>query len=194
MTKKIATAVYCVSGGTHVVMAYQQAVIVGLKGYGGGPKDGESLKSCAERELGEESGCVPEKRVYHLESGGITIDHPDDLELVAVIDFYNGTEEEIPFGNQSSRVFFYRCVKFKGMAISTTEMIHPRLYPIGNLPFNQMIIGDELIIPDVLAGRPIKGHLRRTADFKKIIDHKINPCESEELLLLEKQYMSSQVQ
>ncbi|MFA7315303.1 MAG: NUDIX domain-containing protein [Candidatus Paceibacterota bacterium] len=192
--KKIATAVYCVSGGTHVVMAYQQETVIGLKGYGGEPKAGESLKECARRELDEESGGVPENHVNHMESGGITIDHLDDLELVAVIDFYNGTEEDVSFGGPSSQVFFYRCVKFKGMAISTKEMIHPRLYPIGNLPFDQMIIGDELIIPDVLAGRPIRGYLRRTSDFKKIIDHKINPCESEELLLLEKQYMSSQVQ
>lgn len=168
---KTATCIYFIKDNA-VLMAEQQYKIIGLKGYGGGPEDGETLLECALREIREETGCVKNKRLNPDEEGGISV-LSKDLITMGVIDFYNGTAEEVPFGDPSFRVIFYRCDKFSGHAISTLEMMNPDFYDIHNLPFSEMIPGDDLFLTDMFNGFIVTGYIRRTKDFKNILDKKL---------------------
>ncbi len=167
---KKASCVYCIDAARNkVLMAEQQYKIIGLKGYGGGfdPERGDkTMEDCAGRELDEE-GCIPIKK--------------EKLELVGRMAFYNGPVEEVPDGEPSFEVWFYRYFDFLGTAVSTDEMKNPDWYDIDNLPIEEMIVGDDLFIPQILRGELIKGWIRRTKDLKQVIDYHLEPCTIEDL-------------
>ncbi len=180
---KRSTVVYFIDKKTNkTLMAWQQRKVIGLKGYGGVIEDNEDPRLSACREVWEESGGDPKRRIYHKEVGGITV-KPENLEPVVLIDFYNGTEGEVPFGNPNFRVLGYRSFVWEGKAISTNEMVHPDWYGINQLPLDDMIIGDSLFIKDFFSGNLIMGYIRRTSDWKKIIDYKISPCTINDLVI-----------
>ncbi len=176
---KKATVTHIIKNNT-TLMADQQAKVVGTKGYGGIIENGETWQENAVREVGEETGGSKEKRINPDEEGGITI-YADKLEPVAVIDFYNG--EDVPFGEPSIRVLFCRTFDFNRKAIDTVEMLNPYWYDNDHLPFEKMIKGDDLIVPSVLAGIPIKGWVRRTKDWMTVIEYEIKPCSVEDLVI-----------
>lgn len=174
----------CIIDGKNnkTLMAWQQRKVVGLKGFGGVIEEGEDPRVSACREVLEETGGVAEKCINHKQHGGIII-LPENLEPIALIDFYNGTEEEVPFGNPNFRVLCYRTFVWSGTPFPTIEMFNPDWYNIFNLPFEDMIVGDSLFIPSVILGTPIRGYIRRTSDWKKVIDHDINPCTLSDLVI-----------
>ncbi len=179
---KLATLTHLINQEDNTtLMADQQLKVVGTKGYGG-KTDGKPWKDSAVDEIGQETGKVRELRINPDQEGGITV-NPEDLEAVALIDFYNGDESEVPFGDPSFRVLCCRCFKYEGGAIDTKEMRNPRWYPIDNLPKEKMIDGDMYFVPQILAGTPIKGYIRRKSDWSAIIDYKIEPCDPSELVL-----------
>ncbi|HSE57022.1 MAG TPA: NUDIX domain-containing protein [Candidatus Paceibacterota bacterium] len=169
---KKATCVYCVNEATNqVLMAWQQKKIVGLKGYGGvfDPDAGDiTMEDCAVREFKEESGLD----IF-----------PEHLELFARVVFYNGTVEEVPEENPSFEVWFYRYRHpLQGTPVSTPEMQNPDWFPMGEaLPLADMIQGDEYFIPSVLAGTPTSGRIRRTSDWKKILEKQFECCTPQDL-------------
>ncbi len=167
---KKATAVHFIhKEKNEVLLADQQFKIIGLKGFGGKIEEGESALVSTIREVVEETG-------------GISV-YEEDLIPVALIDFYNGPEELIPFGHPSFRVLFYNCYIFEGEAISTDEMKDPKYYDIDNLPIDRLVPGDDLFIHQILKGNTIKGWIRRTADFKTIINYEMYPCTLAELVI-----------
>ena len=91
-----------------------------LSGPGGKCETDETLIECLVRETREELD--------------IELD-PTSLELVALIDFYNG--DTVDF-----RVYVYRTEKFSGEVCETTDMI-PGWYPVNALPFDRMYEADR---------------------------------------------------
>ncbi len=167
---KRATAVHFINKSLNsVLLAYQQRKIVGLKGYGGKIEEGESAIESVVREIPEETG-------------GIIFD-PKDLVPVGLIDFYNGSEAEVPFGDPSFRVLFYNCYVFSGFAISTSEMKDPWFYLFEGIPIEDLVKGDELFLFKLLRADFTKGYIRRTSDFKTVIDFHFEPATIEDLVI-----------
>lgn len=162
-------------------MADQQFKIVGTKGYGGKIEDGQTPQESTKEEVCQESGKIKEFRINPDEEGGIEFDIKD-LEPVGVIDFYNGPEDQVPFGDPSFRVLFYVCEKFSGKAIDTVEMRNPQMYDIDNLP-STLVPGDTLFIHDFLAKRYKKGYVRRSVDWKEILEHDLTDCSIGDLVI-----------
>jgi len=141
------TLLHIVRGG-ETLLAKQQRVIVGLKSYGGKIEPGQTI---------EENMCQET-----FEEGGLIV-QPEDIEIVAMIDFYN-CNGFVP-NNPSVRMWCGVTEVFEGTPISTPEMMDPKWYPIDNLPFSDMILGDELFIPAVLRRKHRYGWIFR--DVKK---------------------------
>ncbi|MCC6198854.1 NUDIX domain-containing protein [Candidatus Nomurabacteria bacterium] len=168
---KKATCTYLIDG-QYVQMAYQQKKIIGFKGYGGMIEEGQSIRGNAVQEIWEETGGVSKLRIRKDEIGGI-FTRPELLEPVAQIDFYNGTEEEVPFGSPSMRVYFFLCFQYAGKAIDTVEMTKHQLFAINSLPEKQLVQGDEMFMYQILNGKKLEGWMRRTKDFSSIVDYEL---------------------
>lgn len=176
---KEATLVHVVKGD-YTLKAWQLNKIIGPKAYGGIVELGQTVKENALEEVKQETGHYKEFRLNKNESGGIII-KPEDLRLGGRIDFYNGTEEEVPFGSPSIRVYCFVVTKFSGVPINTIEMIHHRWVNFRD-PYVPGIMGDELFIKDLLTGwrpfgwirRMVKRYPNGTLKFEKIISHEID--------------------
>ncbi len=180
---KRATATHFINKSLNtVLLAYQREKVIGLKGFGGKIKPGQTPWQNAVIEVSEETGGVKEKRINPEEEGGIVFD-PQDLVPVALIDFYNGTDEEVPFGKPSFRVLFYNCYKFSGRAIDTEEMYDAWYYPIDGIPKEKLPIGDEEFLQPILEGNLTRGWMRRTADFKTVLGSHFEPAVIEDLVI-----------
>ena len=70
-----------------------------------------------------------------------------------------------------------------GKPETTDEMADPTWFPILNLPLDEMKPGDELFVPQVLLGTPIKGFIHFSDDSKQVIEPSIFPCKKEEITL-----------
>lgn len=143
MTEKVllkATLVFPVTK-THVLLPLKLKKIGAgrLNGYGGGPEPGDvTIIDTALRELEEESG-------------GLT-GTPEDLHLVAVVDFHNHTHEGVTF---TCRVYVYLAPDLKGEAHTTDEMADPKWFPQDNLPFEKLMPADPFWLPRVLTGETL---------------------------------------
>ncbi len=175
---KEATCTYLLKDG-YVQMAQQVSIIVGLKGYGGKMK-GQTPRQNAVEELWEETGGIPELRIHPEIFGGIYL-REEWLRPVALIDFYNGTEIEVPFGDPSFRVYFFICEQWLGRAVDTIEMHSHQLFNLNCLPIKKMVPGDDLFIPPILTGACMTGFVRRVSDFSKILDLDLKVCTPESL-------------
>jgi 8-oxo-dGTP diphosphatase len=167
---KRATIIYLVNQDDNTVLMARKMLDVGAGywfGYGGKIEEGENEDDCICREVIEESG-------------GVSVDKKD-LQRVALIDFYKG--EERPLGNPTFRVLCYRAKVWTGSPSPTEEMTQATFFDINNLPWNEMKPGDELFVPQIIAGTPIKGWMRFTEDSKKVIDSSIIPCSEEDLVI-----------
>jgi 8-oxo-dGTP diphosphatase len=119
-----------------------------LSGPGGKLDPGETLEECLVRETREE-----------LE---IELD-PKSLDLVALIDFYTGTEVDF-------RVYVYRTKILSGEIHETADMI-PKWYPLDALPFERMYEADRHWLPKALGGEKFNANVYyrdRARDFDHI--------------------------
>ncbi len=166
---KIATCIYLLhSDDRFVQMAEQQRNILGFKGYGGKVELGQSIRGNGVEELWGETGGIPKLRVHKEQEGGI-FTREELLIPVGLIDFYNGLS--VPYGDPSYRVHFFICRRFAGHAIDTVEMQHHQLFSVSGLyKSTKMVKGDELFIPQMLAGQCVKGDIRRTEDWSRIVE------------------------
>ncbi len=146
---KYATLIHLIEGDK-TWLAHQEEVIVGLKSYGGKIEDHQTPHTNIRDELFQEAKCI------------VKI---EDIKITVVVDFYNDT---VPFENPqdkpSVRMFCGTTTKWEGTPQSTKEMTDPRLYPINNLPFDKMIMGDIYFIPQLLAGKVGKIDIRKLVE------------------------------
>lgn len=108
-----------------------------LNGYGGGPWSGESLEEAASRELFEESRLKANLK---------------DLEKVAIVYFHNTKSD--------GEIFVCKCVvyllkKWHGEPRDGDKMKNPRWYLKLQMPWTDMIVGDEYWLPSVFSGKKI---------------------------------------
>jgi len=178
---KIATCVYIIENG-YVQMANQQKAIIGFKGYGGKIKPGQTLRQNVVEEVWEETGGVPSLRLNPDEEGGIHL-REEWLQPIGLIDFYNGTEEEVPFGDPSFRVYFFLCKRKLGKAVDTLEMRDHQLFNVHYPPIDRMVKGDEVFVPKILLNIPVTGWIRRNEDWSIHSTHLLEGvnCPSESL-------------
>ncbi len=181
-----ATLVYIVDEGEVLMAQKVRKIGTGFFfGYGGKKNWWETAKSSAIREVWSESGGKKNNRCVPSESGGIKI-HKKDLEAFALIDFYNGSEIEVPFGDPSFRVICYRARHFIGRAIDTMEMRGATWFSVDKIPYDDSRImkpGDELFVPKVIKGIPVKGWIRFDKKTSALISHDVKECSKSELHL-----------
>ena len=169
-----ATIVYIVDPVTHEVLMAKKTRKVGVGywfGYGGKIEEGETAEACTVREVEEETG-------------GVIIDEAT-LERVALIDFYRGAELK-PFVDEPTfRVLCYRLFLDKSTInpVTTEQMADPTWFPVDNLPHAEMKPGDELFVPQIIAGTLIKGWVHFSDDAKTVLASTIEPCTITELTL-----------
>lgn len=171
-----ATIVYLVNPVEGTVIMAKKTRKVGIGywfGYGGKIEADEDPETCTCRETADETG----KKIGDVH---ITI-LPEHLERVALIDFYKGVER--PSGNPTFRVLCYRATQWTGEPIETDEMANPKPFPIDHLPWDEMKPGDELFVPQIIAGTPVKGWIRFRDDEKEVFDSDVNPCRIEDLVI-----------
>jgi 8-oxo-dGTP pyrophosphatase MutT (NUDIX family) len=133
---KIATINFPIRDGKVFLSKKKQGFGTGrLNGYGGKIEKGESETEGAIRELKEEAG--------------ISV-APNNLEKVAVIDFYVGNAI-----NFKCHVFFVH--DWQGEFIESDEMAYPEAYDLDKLPSDQMWDGDRVWLPIVFSGKKIHG-------------------------------------
>ncbi len=171
-----ATIVYLVNpvDGTVIMVKKTREPGIGYWfGYGGKIEEGETPEMCTCRETADESG----KKMGDVY---ITI-LPENLERVALIDFYKGSER--PLGNPTFRVLCYRATRWTGETIGTDEMSNLQPFSIHDLPFHEMKPGDELFVPQIIAGTSVKGWIRSRDDEKEFFDSDVNPCRIEDLVI-----------
>lgn len=106
-----------------------------LNGYGGKQQPEDStIEHTAVREMEEEGGVVTS---------------PNNLEKVAVINFFEEDAEIF-----ECHVFF--CREWKGEFCETEEMGMPQTYPISNPPYDEMWDADRTWLPLVCSGQKIR--------------------------------------
>lgn len=171
-----ATIVYIIDPETNEVLMAKKVRKVGIGcwfGYGGKIDETETASECIIRETREESDGV-----IHLVE--------EKLELVAQIDFYKGKDMAPEVDEPIFSTFCYRIFQNKldvGTPLTTEEMANPTWFPVDNLPWSEMKVGDELFVPHILAGTPVKGWIHFSTDSKEIIESCVQECTRENLLI-----------
>lgn len=124
-----------------------------LNGYGGGIEPNETSIEAAIREVGQEAGVNLDKV---------------DLEGRGVINFHKPK----PDGIFVCEVHIFVATYWQGTPQESDEMGEPRWFPINNLPFGDMMPGDELWMSYVLNhDRPLEGNIWYDLDHKTVMNH-----------------------
>jgi 8-oxo-dGTP diphosphatase len=150
--------------GDEVLLAMKTRKIGAMcwNGYGGGIEEGENAITGVIRELQEESGLIAT---------------PDDLEKMAIVDFYN---EKSDGSTYICRVHFFLLKNWEGELIETEEMITPTFFKINDLPFDKMMPADREYFPYILNKKKVyvKSYY---SPFQKELKRKVEIKEVEEL-------------
>lgn len=128
-------------------------------GFGGKPKENESLEDAAVRELLEEV-CVKAEK--------------NNLLKVAELSFYFPFVPQEKDWNQTVHTFFIE--KWSGEPQETEEM-KPQWFSFDSLPFHSMWADDPHWLPLVLDGKKLKVEFAFAEDNRSIVEKKINMVE-----------------
>lgn len=126
-------------------------------GVGGKLEPSETLEQAATRECQEEIGVTPKH-----------------FWKVAEHDFTGGSDG----ANWRNIVSVYLCNEWQGEPLESEEM-RPQWYKIGDIPYAKMWDDDELWLPQVLAGKSLKGIFVFDAN-DKMTSHQITEVSSYE--------------
>ena len=133
----LATLIFPVRGN-HVLLGKKLRKIGAgkLNGWGGGVENGETIKQCAVREFGVETG------------GAIICE--EDLTKVGIAHFKNHTTDGMDF---ECTVHIYTVSQWQGKIVQTEEMGKPYWYPISKLAEQKDIMcADPYWMPKILSG------------------------------------------
>lgn len=169
----------CVSGGKTsqvdytrvphtlcVVIRNDGAVLLGRKkrgfgmgkwnGFGGKVRQDEYAVDAAYRELSEEAGILAK-----------------EIELVATLDFIYEKDARI------HEVRVYKVASFTGEPVETEEM-RPEWFSVSRIPYADMWQSDSLWLPQILAGRRMRGVCTFDDDLQ-LVRHALVECEAGDL-------------
>jgi len=118
-----------------------------LNGYGGKKKEGETSRSCARRELKEESGASVKE---------------EDLIYSAQLRFYI---EDAP----TFLCDVFLTYEWTGALEETKEMKRASLYPFEGVPYEKLLPGDEHWMRLIFAGRKIRAEINHSKDFMQLL-------------------------
>lgn len=176
-----ATLLYIVDPETQEVLMAKKCKKVGVGfwfGYGGKLEDEDAgdMKRCIVRE-------------FETESGGVSIDHYyDQLEPMAFIRFFRGEDKDPLKDEPSFEVLCFRLFVSKSEfadIVDTDEMEQATWWKIAEIPYKdatQMKPGDELFVPSIIAGTPVKGYIWFEKENNELLGHEVLPCTPESLV------------
>ncbi len=147
------------SSASTIILGYKKRGFGSGKynGFGGKPKEHESILLCAVRELKEESGIdVKEKSLKKAAELMFTFPNHADWNQV---------------------VHVYLLTTWIGKPIETEEM-KPELFSFSELPYDQMWDDDKYWLPLVLQGKKIRGHFTFSDDNSTVLHHQLEEVES----------------
>jgi 8-oxo-dGTP diphosphatase/2-hydroxy-dATP diphosphatase len=127
---------------TLCVVYTQDRILLGMKkrgfgagywnGFGGKLRDEESAEQAATRELQEEVRITP---LRLIDRGSLTFQFANDNKF---------------------RCHLFSCQEFQGQPVETEEM-RPQWFQWGEIPYQRMWPDDRYWLPQILAGRRVKG-------------------------------------
>lgn len=131
-------------------------------GYGGKPEPSDTtIRDTACRELYEESG------------KGIVV-ALEDLVPCAVIDFFFFSNDSLV---PDWSVIVYIAKIFSGTASETDEAGEPRWFPFDQIPYAEMMPGDELFLSKMLKGESFFGTIRFNEEKTAVIGSSFEPMD-----------------
>lgn len=153
---KIATLLFPIQETSILLALKKDKVGKGLlNGWGGKlePEDNGDVRAAACREFEQESGAIA---------------RPDDLELVAIVDFF--IEDTHIF---ECHVFF--CRRWLGELRETAEMGEPEPYPLSRMPFERMMAADVIWLRSVVQGERLRWTIQYNKDNTKVLSTHAKP-------------------
>lgn len=120
-----------------------------LNGYGGGVEEGEDKLECLAREIREECGVIVEK---------------DKCKELGYVNFRFENKDEL-----NQKVFVYRIDDFLGEPKETEEMGKPVEFNIDQIPYDEMMLGDDRFIPFVVEGKKFNGEVCFSENGEKLL-------------------------
>ncbi len=130
-------------------------------------KIGEGCRNGYGGEIEKETPVEGAIRELEEEAGVIAL--PQDLEKVAIIDFYNTKSDGEIF---VCRVHFFIVREWKGEPKKTEDgaMIDPQPYNKNNLPIDKMMPADKEFFPLILNGKKIVGSAKYGPFQKELLE------------------------
>ena len=128
-------------------------------GFGGKIQHGESFRSCAVRELYEESGI----RV-----------NLNDLECVGLFDF------QFPHDESLTHVGYVYFVRIPHTQAIESEEMEPCWFDLDEIPYEHMWDGDRTWVPLLLEGKKLKGPIVFGSDNSAVVS--MNLVEVDEIM------------
>ncbi|MCX6752699.1 MAG: NUDIX domain-containing protein [Candidatus Nomurabacteria bacterium] len=137
---KICTLGFLFRNGKIILAQKKRKIGVGKwNGYGGKMEGEESRIDCLIRETLDECGVVLQK---------------EDCNELGYIDFFLEDRKKL-----NQRVFIYRVNNFSGEPKESEEMGEPREFNVNELPYNEMMAGDDKFMTFVIKIRKFRGEI-----------------------------------